>query len=280
MGKDNLFVVQIRKRSFNKCRKVTHMRPKLEEVCEMALNAGEILRDGFGKLKSLKLKREIDVVTEIDRKSEKFLIGEIKSKFPGHHIIAEESGETIGDVERKWYIAPLDGTTNFAHNLPIFSVSIAYAEKDQIVLGVVYDPMRDELFSAEKGGGAKLNGVPIFVGKESELNKSVLVTGFPYDRFTNEDNNLDNFNRLATKIRGIRRLGSAALDLCYVAANRVNGYWEIRMETWDLAAGMLIAQEAGAKVTKRDGSLDMLNPPINVIAANPLLHQKFLENIV
>ncbi len=256
------------------------MKPTIEEVCEIALNAGKILRDGFGKINNLKLKREIDIVTEVDQRSEIYILSEIKKRFPSHNIVAEESGEEFGNSESTWYIDPLDGTTNFAHNLPIFSVSIAYVENKQVMLGVVYDPIRDEMFSAERGKGTKLNGEFIITGKETELAKSVLVTGFPYDRFINEDNNLDNFNKLVLKVRGIRRLGSAALDLCNVAANRVSGYWEIRMETWDLAAGLLIAEEAGAKVTKRDGKAGMLTPPISVIAANPVLHQKILDVII
>lgn len=253
------------------------MKPKIEEIIKLAQNAGQILRDGYGKLNSLEMKGKFDVVTEVDRRSEEFLVNSISKKFPDHKIVAEESGETLGKSDQTWYIDPLDGTTNFTHNLPIFSVSIAYAEEGEIILGVVYDPIRDETFSAVKGEGAKLNGVGLKVGTESELSKSLLVTGFPYDRFTNQDNNIDTFARMAVKVRGIRRLGSAALDLCYVAANRVSGYWEIRLETWDLAAGMLIAKEAGAMVTKRNGSNNMLIPPISVIASNPILHKKILD---
>ncbi|MEK6256558.1 MAG: inositol monophosphatase, partial [Chloroflexota bacterium] len=171
----------------------------------------------------------------------------------------------------------LDGTVNYAHGVPIFSVSIAYAHKGQMMLAVVYDPMRDECFSAERSKGACLNGNPIHVSEETELGQSLLVTGFPYDTWDNPENNLDNFARFALLTRGVRRLGSAALDLCYVAVGRFEGFWEIRLQPWDLAAGGLIVQEAGGKITNISGEADYLSAPPSVIAANPTMHKNIFD---
>jgi myo-inositol-1(or 4)-monophosphatase len=255
------------------------MTPTLNDLKALAHGAGEILRAGFMQPKHLELKREIDVVTETDKKSEAFLLEQVNAKFPGHHIVAEESGENEGDREHTWYIDPLDGTSNFAANLPIFAVSIAYAQQGEVTLGVVYDPIRDELFAAERGRGATLNEQPVHTNSQSELRRSMIVTGFPYDRFDSPVNNLAYFNAFALKVRSIRRLGSAAMDLCYIGAGRMDGYWELKMETWDLAAGVLIAREGGARVTTMDNHPDMLTPPLSVMAANPALHAEMLKVI-
>ena len=252
------------------------MKPTLEDLKDLARGAGEILRAGFYQTNHIQHKGEIDLVTEIDQQSEAYLLGQISSRFPSHHIVAEETGHKSGDADHTWYIDPLDGTTNYAHRLPIFSVSIAYAHQAQVSLAVVYDPIRDEMFAAQRGQGATLNGAPIQPTSQTELSRSLLVTGFPYDRFTNPQNNLDHMKRFTLRAQGIRRLGSAALDLCFVACGRVDGYWEIKLEIWDLAAGLLIAREAGAIVTKTSGSPDMLNPPHTVLAANPGLHPAML----
>ncbi|MBN2046094.1 MAG: inositol monophosphatase [Anaerolineales bacterium] len=260
------------------------MNPNLEDLKAMATRAGEILRAGFEQPnRGLQLKREIDVVTETDLKSEKYLLEQINTRFPDHHIVAEESGENHGDQRCTWYIDPLDGTSNFAHGLPIFSVSIGYARDGDLTLGVVYDPIRDEMFSAEKGKGAFLNDVPIRAAAQTELRHSMVVTGFPYDRFTSPINNLAFFNAFALKVRSIRRLGSAALDMCYVAAGRFNGYWEFKMESWDIAAGTLIAREAGAHVTKMNGDPDVIHGNHSILAANPGLHDemfKLIEEVI
>lgn len=255
------------------------MEPTLEIISAIARGAGEILRAGFNQSNHVELKGVIDLVTEVDQKSETYILAEIKKHFPDHKIISEETGVMQGDSDHAWYVDPVDGTTNYAHGLPIFAVSIAYAYHGEVQIGVVYNPISNEMFTAEKGKGAWLNGEPIHTGSRTELNKSLLVTGFPYDRFTNPDNNLENFKHLALKVRGIRRLGSAALDLCFVAEGRIDGYWEIRLEAWDLAAGALIAREAGALVTKRDGAEDMFAPPLSVVAANPALHQAILAEL-
>ncbi len=253
------------------------MEPTLQDLKDLARGAGEILRAGFKTANHIQHKGEIDLVTETDQNSEAYLLERISARFPEHQIVAEESGGKSGNPGRKWYIDPLDGTTNFAHGLPIFSVSIAYAQDGDLHLAVIYDPIHDELFSAGRGQGAFLNDRPIAVSSQTELSKSVLVTGFPYDRFTNPDNNLDHFSRFALRVRGVRRLGSAALDLCFVAMGRVDGFWEIRLEPWDMAAGMLICREAGALVTRKDASPDVLTPPYSIVAANPKLHAKMLQ---
>lgn len=179
-----------------------------------------------------------------------------------------------------WYIDPLDGTVNFAHGIPIFSVSVAYADQGQLLLGVVFDPMRDECFSAEKGSGAWLNGQPIRASAAADMDHSLLVTGFPYDIRTNPHNNLEQFAHFALRSQGVRRLGSAALDLCYVAAGRFDGYWELRLNSWDIAAGGLIAQEAGANVTDLSGNPDYLAAgsaaQTSILAGNPEIHVRML----
>lgn len=253
--------------------------PQINDLIAIAKKAGDIVRAGYLSTNEISMKGEIDLVTETDKKTEEYILSEIKTRFPSHSIIAEESENGKISKENIWIIDPIDGTTNFAHKLPIFCISIAYMKNNKIQLGVIYDPMRDEMFSAERGEGAFLNGEKINVSSETQLKKSVLVTGFPYDRFQNPDNNLENFSKLALKVRGIRRLGSAALDLCNVAAGRVDGYWEIRLEVWDIAAGSLIAEEAGAKITNRYGDNNIFEAPFSIVAANEVLHQKISEII-
>jgi myo-inositol-1(or 4)-monophosphatase len=259
------------------------MMPTLSYLERLARMAGEILRagfnarPGFGEPLQINFKGEIDLVTEIDRRSEAVLIGEIRSRFPEHSIVAEESGALTGLADRCWYIDPLDGTINYAHGLPNFTVSVGYAENGVVVLGVVYDPVREECFKAQRGSGAFLNGEPIRASNVGDLGRSLLVTGFPYDIRTNPANNLDLYARFSLLSQGVRRLGSAAQDLCYVAAGRLDGFWEISIFPWDIAAGGLIAEEAGARVTKIDGKLDYLSPPNTILAANPALHFQMLQ---
>ena len=245
----------------------------------MAYQAGEILRAGYGEQHQISYKGAIDIVTEVDHRSEAYLIGEIKGKYPSHRIVTEERGELVGSDCCVWYIDPLDGTVNYAHGIPIFAVSIAYAEGGQVRLGVVYEPMRDECFSAELGKGAWLNGKPIRVSENTDLDHALLVTGFAYDVRTNPYNNLDLFNYFMLRSRGVRRMGSAAVDLGYVAAGRFDGYWEIKLETYDIAAGGLIASEAGAQVTNIAGEKDYLSAPVSVLAANPAIHRKMLAEL-
>ncbi|MBT3336870.1 MAG: inositol monophosphatase [Anaerolineae bacterium] len=252
------------------------IEPTIQDLETLACQAGEILRAGYNKKHDIQYKGIIDLVTEIDGQSEEFLIHSILQKFPGHHILAEESGGVDGDHEHSWYIDPLDGTVNYAHRIPIFSVSIGYARAGTMELATVYDPMRGEVFSAERGRGAYLNGERLQASGTSELEKSLLVTGFPYDIRTTPDDNLTSYGRFAKLTQGVRRLGSAALDLCYIGAGRFDGYWERSLQPWDLAAGALIAEEAGAKVTDIDGKPDYLTSTPSVIAAQPILHEKIL----
>ena len=253
------------------------MTPELHDLEHLARGAGEILRASFGGRLRVDHKGVIDLVTEADHRSEAYLLGEIQRRFPGHKIVAEESGETAGADGQVWYIDPLDGTINYAHGVPIFSVSIAFAEAGRMRLGVVYDPLRDECFSAQEGQGAWLNGQQLHVSEAQELDQGLLVTGFPYDIRTNPANNLENYARFALHSQGVRRLGSAALDLCYVAAGRFDGFWEIRLNAWDVAAGGLIAEQAGARVTNLAGETDYITPPQSVLAANPHIHPQMLE---
>ena len=255
------------------------MTPTLFELKSWALQAGEILRSGVGENHRIHHKGTVNLVTEMDQRSEDFLVKEIRGHYPDHKIITEESGLLEGLDSHCWYLDPLDGTTNYAHNLPIFCVSIGYAEHGQLKLGVVYDPMQDEMFSAELGGGAWLDDIPLQVSGISELLQTLLATGFPYDLLDTPQNNLENFTRLSRLSQGVRRMGSAAIDLCYVAAGRLDGYWEIRLSPWDLAAGALIVREAGGIVTTLNGSPDLLDPPYSIVAGNPHIQPQLLKLI-
>jgi len=252
------------------------MKPTLSYLESISRGAGEILRGGFDQKIQIEKKGVIDLVTDIDRKSEEYLLEEIRARFPHHSVIAEESGEIQGDDLHKWYIDPLDGTVNFAHGIPIFSVSIAYSENGRVILGAVYDPIQDEYFCAERGGGAWLNGKTINVSGEKTLDQSLLVTGFSYDIRTNPVNNLDQYVAFSLRSQGVRRLGSAALDLAYIAAGRLDGFWEISIYSWDIAAGSLIVEEAGGKVTDVHGGSDFLSSPPSVLATNSHIHTQML----
>ncbi len=249
--------------------------PTLSELETLARAAGQILRDGYEKDHDIHYKGVIDLVTEIDHKSEAYLLGEIQTRWPESLIFAEESGES-GQGELVWYIDPLDGTVNYAHGVPVFCVSIACAWNGQVQLGIVYDPMRDEMFAAERGKGATMNGRPIRVTNITELGRALLVTGFPYDTWTALDNNIRHFSKFARRTQGVRRLGSAALDACYVAAGRLDGFWEMSLRAWDIAAGALIAEEAGARVTTADGGPDYMVPPHSVLACPPGIYDQML----
>jgi myo-inositol-1(or 4)-monophosphatase len=253
--------------------------PTLADLERMARQAGQILYNGYEKDHQVDYKGVIDLVTEIDHQSEDFIIGEVQRLFPDHHILAEESGALDGIGEHLWLIDPLDGTVNYAHGVPVFCVSIAYAHQKQVALAAVYDPLRDELFTAERGKGSWLNGHRLQVSKVEELQRSLLVTGFPYDVWNMPRNNFDYFTRLGKMTQGVRRLGSAALDLCYVGAGRFDGYWELSLKPWDVAAAGLVAEEAGAKVTNADGNADYLSPPQSLLAANPMLYEKIFAEL-
>ena len=250
------------------------MSPKLSELERLARQAGEILRLGYGQEHQVDYKGAIDLVTEIDHQSEELVLAEIQRLFPGHQIVSEEIGLVPGHIGDQWFVDPLDGTVNYAHGIPFFSVSIAYAHAGVVTLGVVYDPMRDELFAAERGRGARLNGRSLRVSQVTELQRSLLTTGFPYDTWSTSRDNLEYYGRFCKLTQGVRRMGSAALDLAYVAAGRVEGYWELSVKPWDVAAGGLIASEAGATVTNVAGQADYITPPCSLLAAPPSLHAK------
>lgn len=255
------------------------MQPTLSYVENLARLAGDILRAGYDTEHQVGYKGVIDLVTEVDHQSEKFLLGEIRKDFSDHHIFSEESGIIQGNAEHVWYIDPIDGTVNYAHHIPIFCVSIGYAFQGELTVGGVYDPMRDEMYLAERGKGATLNGRPLRVSGATELQRSLLVTGFPYDAWDTPQDNFANFVKFGKISQGVRRLGSAALDLCYVAAGRFDGFWEMALNPWDVAAGGLIAEEAGARVTSVKGEPDYLSPPQSVIAATPGIHARMLEEL-
>ena len=255
------------------------MQPTLSYIETIARSAGEILREGYNKEHQVSYKGVIDPVTEVDHQSEKYLLGEVQRDFPTHHIFSEESGVIHGNDEHIWYIDPLDGTVNYAHHIPIFCVSIAYASKGVLTLGAVYDPMRDEMFLAERGKGATLNGKSIRVSSTTELQKSLLVTGFPYDAWNTEQDNFANFIKFGKMTQGVRRLGSAALDLCYVAAGRFDGFWELALKPWDVAAGGLVCEEVGARVTNVMGEADYISSPQSVVATAPGIHARMLDEL-
>ncbi len=255
-------------------------RPTTADLEQLARGAGEILKAGFERDHQIAYKGVIDPVTEMDRASEDYLLGEIRRRWPGSAILSEESGAFRGEDGSHWYIDPLDGTVNYAHGIPIFSVSIGFAQRGRMQLAAVYDPMRDEMFSAERGKGARLNSGSLQVSRASELRRSLLVTGFPYDAWDTDQDNFANFVRLGKLSQGVRRLGSAALDACYVAAGRFDGFWEISLKPWDVAAGGLIAEEAGARVTNVRNEPDYLSPPQSIVAAAPGIHGEILANLV
>ncbi|MCX7816220.1 MAG: inositol monophosphatase [Syntrophales bacterium] len=250
---------------------------ELREFAEkVAVNAGEMLKERFPLKHSVEFKGEIDLVTEADRLSEAMIFEAIRSTYPSHDLITEESvGLERGNVYR-WIIDPLDGTTNYAHGYPVFCVSIALEFEGEVVLGVVYNPMLKELFVAEKGKGAFMNGERIKVSSIDNLSRSLLATGFPYDIRYSKDNNLNFFVIMARKAQAIRRGGSAALDLAYVAAGRFDGFWELKLKPWDMAAGCLLVTEAGGVVTDIKGGPFQLGLD-NILATNGLIHGDMVE---
>ena len=255
------------------------MQPTLAYIERLAREAGAILRAGYNKEHQVNYKGVIDLVTEVDHQSEAYLLGEVRRDFPEHHIFSEESGVIQGNDAHIWYIDPLDGTVNYAHHVPIFCVSIAYASQGRTTLGAVYDPLRDEMFTAERGNGAYLNGKRLQASAATELQKSLLVTGFPYDAWDTKQDNFANFIKFGKLTQGVRRLGSAALDLSYVGAARFDGFWELALKPWDVAAGGLVCEEAGALVTNVDGGTDYITPPQSVLATAPGIHARMLEEL-
>ena len=239
----------------------------------IARQAGVILMEGFGNVRHIQQKGVIDLVTEFDKRSEEVVLSSIQQKFPDHAILAEESGHNNTVSEYQWVIDPLDGTTNFAHGIPIFSVSIGLLKNNSPVVGVAYDPFRNEMFSAEKGHGAFLNNHPIHVSSQTDLGHAVISTGFPYDLRTNPRNNLAQFVQFQLRTQAVRHLGSAALDCAWTAMGRLDGYWEFGIKPWDVGAGALIVREAGGCVTSVDGDENFLSSE-SILVSNSLLHEQ------
>ena len=245
----------------------------LNNIIEIAREAGQVVREGFGKNLNIEFKtNESNLVTQIDKASEKKIIGYINKKVPTHGILAEESGESKNTSEYLWVVDPLDGTTNFAHGLPIFSVSIGVQKSGITIAGVVYDVMQDIIYSAESGSGAYANNNKINVSPNDKLQRALLVTGFPYNIADNPENAFERFNALTKASRGMRRLGSAAIDFCYVAKGVFDGFWEVYLHPWDLCAGKLIVEEAGGLVTGFNGE------PINIYSTKILASNKHVHN--
>ena len=248
---------------------------------EAALAAGKVQAEHVDKIQSVSEKSGLrgDVVTEVDLLCEKEIIDRIQKVFPRDAILAEESGETLGDVSRKWIIDPLDGSLNYSHGYPCYCVSIGVEHEGELVVGVIYNPNLDELFVAEKGQGATLNGKTIKVSTTKTLEKSLLVTGFSPKIIGSEDDNLKHFCNFMKSCQAVRRPGSAAMDLCYTAMGRFDGFWEDCLSPWDMAAGVLIVREAGGRVTAFDGE------PLSIyggyiLATNGKVHQQMVDILV
>lgn len=246
-----------------------------DAACAMAREAGAIVLEGHGRTHHAERKGRIDLVTEYDRRSEALILERVRAQFPGHAVLAEESGSHQG-ARARWLVDPLDGTTNFAHNYPFFCVSIGVEVEGRRVAGAVYDPVRDELFAAASGAGATLNGETIRVSDTPAIEDALLVTGFPYDVREHPERHLPLFQEFLVRAQGLRRDGSAALNLCYLAMGRFDGFWEGNLSPWDLAAGVHIVEEAGGRVTDYGGGELHLDGR-QIAAANPVLHARLLE---
>jgi myo-inositol-1(or 4)-monophosphatase len=261
------------------CGRVACDKTSLERrvAIDAARAAGRLLRDELSGARHIAYKGSpTNLVTEMDQRAEALILERIRRAFPDDAILAEEQGAATGRSGRRWIVDPLDGTPNYAHGLPLFGVSIALESARRLVLGVVYDPARDELFVAERGGGATLNDAPIRVSATGALEQSLLVTGFPYNIRETADTNLAEYAAFSLRARAVRRLGSAVIDLAYVACGRFDGYWELRLGAWDVAAGAVLVEEAGGRITGIDGgALDVDAPTL--LATNGMIHDAMLE---
>jgi myo-inositol-1(or 4)-monophosphatase len=247
----------------------------LKVATSVATEAGEILKRNFGKTQKVELKGEIDLITDIDRRSQEFIVGRLGKAFPDHSIMAEEAVFEKKRSPYLWIIDPLDGTTNYAHGFPVFCVSIALQFKKKTIAGVVHNPLLGETFTAGAGVGARLNGKRIVVSKTRLLTNSLLATGFPYDLRKHSREYLKVFCDMATRTRAVRRAGSAALDLAYLACGRFDGFWEKKLKPWDIAAGTLMVVEAGGKLTNYNGKrFDVMKG--EVAASNAKIHKELL----
>ena len=251
------------------------MKDFRECAIEIAREAGIFLKNKLYSEHTIDYKGEINLVTEADKISEKMITSKITTLFPDHDILAEESTTIDRGSDFRWIIDPLDGTTNYAHGYPYFCVSIALERLDTMIVGIVYDPMLDEMFVAEKGKGAFVNEREIHVSNTREVIKSLLATGFPYDIREDSHNNLNYFNKMILQAQAIRRAGSAALDLAYVAAGRFDGFWELKLNPWDIAAGWLLVKEAGGIVTDMGGKNYFIESP-SILASNGRIHAEMM----
>lgn len=245
----------------------------LTPIQELAREAGALLLSHFGKV-AIEYKGDVDLVTVADRSAEELIVGRIRKLWPDHDLMGEEGSSIETGSDFRWYIDPLDGTTNFAHGFPVFCVSIALEHKGERIVGVIYDPTRDELFAAEKGSGSHLNGRRIRVSATPRLAESLLATGFPSHK-RHKNPNINFYHQITLRSHGVRRAGSAALDLCCVASGRCDGFWEFNLNPWDTAAGVLLVEESGGKVT------NFTNGPFaissrEVLASNVLIHDELL----
>ena len=242
----------------------------------LAHKAGALLKEKFNQKHEINYKGDINLVTEADKMSEDLIIAAIIQKFPDHGILSEESPAITGAGKLRWIIDPLDGTTNYAHGYPVFCVSIALENEGTTVLGVIYDPMREDMFVAIRGEGAYLNDKKIKVSSVRDISRSLLATGFPYDIRESKNNNLDYFNSMAVKVQAIRRAGAAALDLAYLAAGRFDGFWELKLKPWDTAAGCLMVTEAGGVISDIEGKKWHLQSP-SLLASNALIQEQMIK---
>ncbi len=242
----------------------------------LAREAGRLLAEKLTRHNPVYYKGTIDLVTEADRMSEELIVREIARRYPDHGILSEESAAKNERATTRWIIDPLDGTTNYAHGFPFFCVSIALEQEGVVVLGVVYDPLRGEMFFGERGKGAFLNGKKIQVSSETDLSRSLLATGFPYDIRVSPDNNVNFFSAMIMKAQAIRRPGAAALDLSYLAAGRLDGFWELKLKPWDTAAGCLMVREAGGTISDLSGGQWALNSPA-LLASNGSIHEQMIK---
>lgn len=244
-----------------------------DKASEIVLRAGKYLKQNSENIKSIAFKGSINLVTNVDREVEDILIRSLRREFPDIGFLSEEIGEIKANSDLKWIIDPIDGTTNFAHGFPFYAISVALEKDKKPVLGIVYDPVRNELFSAERGRGARLNGKPIKVSIQKDLKKSLLMTGFSYKLGKSMEANLGHFKDLLMASQGVRRAGSASLDLCYVACGRLEGFWELDLNPWDTAAGWLIVKEAGGEVTTFS-SREYSHYLKEILASNGKIHRQ------
>lgn len=251
------------------------MAAYLDIALDIAREAGSLLSSYARQNIGFELKGEYDLVTEADRASERLAIERLRERFPSHDIVAEEGGGRMSGAEYRWYVDPLDGTTNFAHSFPVYNVTMALERAGELLAGVIYDPTRDEMFAAERGGGATLNGARIRVSAAERLEDALVATGFP-SRKRHQSVNIHFYYQLAMTTHGVRRAGSAAIDLAYVACGRLDAFWEFKLNPWDMAAGILIVQEAGGLCSDMHGRPVALDGP-HILADNGKVHGEILS---